>query len=191
MSIKLYTEETTADETFGRRQSDSVTLSTAIDSVHRSQSTCEDMPRSTDPLVPKCGQSGRRPMMDLFKGIFYGGGSSIFFVISTVIVKLLTDVSPSELAIFRFIGILACSIPLVLRQKLKHPEQSLFGPGHLFPTIILRGVMGASSLLLRFYAYRHLPLADASVIIFSVPVFVTLTAHIFLNVSVDPIDWHV
>lgn len=49
--------------------------------------------------------------------------------------------------------------------------------------LILRGIAGATSLLLRFYAFRYLPIADASVIIFSVPVVVSIFACIFLDVS--------
>lgn len=137
----------------------------------------------TDPLLPKAGRRSGRDVFDLFRGILLGGASSVFFLICTIIVKLLAEISPSQLAIYRFVGILACSIPIVLRHKLQHPHQSIFGPSNQFGTLLLRGMMGASSLLLRFYAYRYLPLADASVLIFSVPVFVTLTAYFFLNVS--------
>lgn len=41
--------------------------------------------------------------------------------------------------------------------------------------------MGTTGLMLSFYAFRHMPLADASVIIFSTPVFVTLFARLFLK----------
>lgn len=41
--------------------------------------------------------------------------------------------------------------------------------------------MGTTGLMLSFYAFRHMPLADASVIIFSTPVFVAIFARIFLN----------
>lgn len=47
--------------------------------------------------------------------------------------------------------------------------------------LILRGIIGSVSLMLQFYAFRHMPLADASVIVFSVPVFVAVFARVFLG----------
>lgn len=47
--------------------------------------------------------------------------------------------------------------------------------------LLLRSFAGATSLSLIFYAVRHMPLADASVIIFSVPVVVAVFARIFLK----------
>lgn len=41
--------------------------------------------------------------------------------------------------------------------------------------------MGTTGLVLSFYAFRHMPLADASVIIFSTPVFVAIFARLFLK----------
>jgi len=46
---------------------------------------------------------------------------------------------------------------------------------------MLRAFLGTTSLMSQFYALRHMPLADASVIIFSVPVFVAIFARIFLK----------
>lgn len=41
--------------------------------------------------------------------------------------------------------------------------------------------MGTTGLMLSFYAFRNMPLADASVIIFSTPVFVAIFARVFLK----------
>ncbi|CAG2113945.1 unnamed protein product [Medioppia subpectinata] len=85
-------------------------------------------------------------------------------------------IHPGELAVFRFIGILVLTIPLVIRNG-----SNPFGPPELRHFLLLRGIAGATSLFLRFSAFRYLPIADASVIIFSVPVFVSLFACIFLK----------
>lgn len=82
------------------------------------------------------------------------------------------------MAIFRFLGIFLLSIPLVYNHGYEP-----FGPPSLRHFLILRGITGATSLFLRFLAFRHLPIADASVIIFSVPVFVSIFACIFLDES--------
>lgn len=46
---------------------------------------------------------------------------------------------------------------------------------------MLRCFVGTTGLMLSFYAFRHMPLADASVIIFSTPVFVAIFARLFLK----------
>ncbi|XP_054925870.2 solute carrier family 35 member G1-like [Dermacentor andersoni] len=66
--------------------------------------------------------------------------------------------------------------PLVMISRM-HP----LGTEGVRALLVLRGLLGATSLFLRFYAIHHMPIADASVIIFSVPVFVSALARIFLK----------
>lgn len=47
--------------------------------------------------------------------------------------------------------------------------------------LFLRCFVGSTGLILSFYAFRHMPLADASVIVFSTPVFVSIFARLFLQ----------
>lgn len=47
--------------------------------------------------------------------------------------------------------------------------------------LLLRSFTGTAALMLSFYAFRHMPLADASVIVFSVPVFTAIFARMFLK----------
>ncbi|UYV61340.1 hypothetical protein LAZ67_1004471 [Cordylochernes scorpioides] len=112
----------------------------------------------------------------LYKGLVYAVLSSVFFSLCSVFVHYLDHIHPGELACLRFLGILILSAPLVIYNK-QHP----LGPRKLRPLLILRGMIGATSLFLRFYALHYLPIADASVIIFSVPVLVSILACIFLN----------
>lgn len=80
-----------------------------------------------------------------------------------------------ELAAFRFVGVLLPAIPIVI-YKGDHPF-----PKGLRVMLLLRSFFGTTGLMLSFYAFRHMPLADASVIVFSVPVFVAIFARIFLK----------
>ncbi|KAK8785930.1 hypothetical protein V5799_007705 [Amblyomma americanum] len=82
----------------------------------------------------------------------------------------------AELAVVRFTGILVLSAPMVVHSR-EHP----LGPPGMRLLLILRGLLGATSLFLRFYAIHYMPIADASVIIFSVPVFVSALAKVFLK----------
>lgn len=47
--------------------------------------------------------------------------------------------------------------------------------------LLLRSLTGTAALMLSFYSFRHMPLADASVIVFSVPVFTAIFARMFLK----------
>nr|XP_037272737.1 solute carrier family 35 member G1-like [Rhipicephalus microplus] len=85
-------------------------------------------------------------------------------------------IPPAELAVVRFLGILVFSAPLVMASG-----ENPFGTTGIRALLLLRGLLGASSLFLRFYAIHYMPIADASVIIFSVPVFVSALARIFLK----------
>lgn len=80
-----------------------------------------------------------------------------------------------ELAAFRFVGVLLPAIPIVI-YKGDHP----FPKGRRM-MLLLRSFVGTTGLMLSFYAFRYMPLADASVIVFSVPVFVAIFARIFLK----------
>ncbi|XP_071532819.1 solute carrier family 35 member G1 [Panulirus ornatus] len=108
-------------------------------------------------------------------GLFMAVLSSLFFSLCSLIVKVLADVNPMELAVFRFVGILLPTLPLLVRRG-----DPAFPRGRRF-MLMLRGLVGATSLMLQFYAFRHMPLADASVIVFSVPVFVAVFARVFLG----------
>lgn len=113
---------------------------------------------------------------ELYKGLAFSSLSSFFFSICTVIVKRLNYISAAELAVVRFLGILVFTSPLVVLSR----ERPL-GPKGVRRLLILRGLLGATSLFLRFYAIHYMPIADASVIIFSVPVFVSALAKVFLK----------
>lgn len=110
-----------------------------------------------------------------YLGLVLATVSSLFFSLCSVIVKGLVDINPMELAAFRFVGVLLPTIPIVIYKR----EQP-FPKGRRM-MLLLRSFVGTTGLMLSFYAFRHMPLADASVIVFSVPVFVAIFAKIFLN----------
>lgn len=115
-------------------------------------------------------------LLSLYKGIFLAALSSVFFSVCAVIVKDFSNIYPGQLAVHRFSGILLISLPIVIYKKepfLRKPKECLF--------LFLRSLTGSTNLYLNFMAYRYLPLGEASVIIFSVPVFVPILAKIFLQ----------
>ncbi|XP_043243217.1 solute carrier family 35 member G1-like [Amphibalanus amphitrite] len=113
-------------------------------------------------------------------GILYAASSALFLSLCSVLVKLLDRFEPAELAAFRFVGILVPSLVSALSSR-----------HHLFPSgrrwlLLLRSLLGATSLVCKFYALRNMSLADASVILLSVPVFVGVFARVFLR---EPCGW--
>ncbi|XP_074602270.1 solute carrier family 35 member G1-like [Brevipalpus obovatus] len=113
---------------------------------------------------------------NIYQGILFSCLSSVFFSMCSVIVKSMNSIHPGQLAVFRFSAILFLSIPLVYLHN-----ENFFGPADIRHFLVLRGILGSSSLFLRFCAFRSLPFVEASVIIFSVPVIVTFLACVFLK----------
>ncbi|CAG2104795.1 unnamed protein product, partial [Medioppia subpectinata] len=126
------------------------------------------------------GKKTTSPLLSwrLHKGIILSILSAVCFAFSSVIVKYLKDISPSQLAVFRFVGIFVLTIPLVIKNG-----GHIFGPKEVRHILVLRCISGATSLFLEFYAFRLLPLVDASIITFSIVVFVSMFACVFLKES--------
>ncbi|XP_023024453.2 solute carrier family 35 member G1 [Leptinotarsa decemlineata] len=110
-----------------------------------------------------------------YLGLLLATLSSLFFSLCSVIVKWMTDINPMALAAYRYLGVLLPAIPIVI-----YREEKVFPKGKRI-MLLMRSFTGTAALMLSFYAFRHMPLADASVIVFSVPVFTGIFARMFLN----------
>uniref|UniRef100_A0A1B6E1D0 EamA domain-containing protein n=1 Tax=Clastoptera arizonana TaxID=38151 RepID=A0A1B6E1D0_9HEMI len=128
----------------------------------------EDSSDFTPPATPKHQSCP-------YLGLILATISSLFFSLCSVIVKWLVNVHPMELAACRFVGVLLPTIPIVLWRN-----ENLFPAGKRL-MLFLRSIVGTTGLMLSFYAFRYMPLADASVVVFSVPVFVAIFARLFLK----------
>lgn len=102
--------------------------------------------------------------------------SSFFFSLCSLIVHSVSSVNPLEHSTMRFMGVLLPAASLVIYNR-ENPT----GCRGTRLMLFLRGVLGSAGLMFQFYAFQHMPLADASVLIFSSPVFVTIFARIFLK----------
>lgn len=60
-------------------------------------------------------------------------------------------------------------------------NQPIFGPSGAYLWILLRGLSGGSSVFCRYSALRYMSMADSTIIILSMPVFVFVFARIFLK----------
>lgn len=110
-------------------------------------------------------------------GVVYAIMSAFFLSLCSVLVKVLGEFEPAELAMIRFIGILLPSLVISI-----HAGHNFFPAGRR-RLLLLRACLGTTALICKFYAVRQMPLADASVILLSAPVFVAVFARIFLGES--------
>lgn len=113
----------------------------------------------------------------LILGLTYGLLSGLFFAACAASVKYLTDLDPGQVAFYQYIAIAVFSLPMVVKQG-----KSIFGPDPSTKYwFLLCGIFDAVTVYLSFVSFRYLPLSDATVLTSSVPVFVTISARIFLK----------
>uniref|UniRef100_UPI00398EF3A0 solute carrier family 35 member G1-like n=1 Tax=Pristiophorus japonicus TaxID=55135 RepID=UPI00398EF3A0 len=119
--------------------------------------------------------TGKKPKW-MGLGLCYALLSSVFFAVVSLLVKKIEGVHALEISGIRclFQWIFIC--PIII-----YKELDILGPRGQRGLLLMRGILGASAMMLLFYAIQQMPLADATVILFSNPVFVTIFAWIFLK----------
>ncbi len=118
--------------------------------------------------------------------------SSLSFAIVNLMVKTLTnsynlfpsiqDYPPYELVFFRSIISLTISVAII-----KHKGIPLFGNNKKW--LLIRGIFGATALLLFFYTLKNLPIAVATTVQYLSPVFTVIMAIFINHQKVKPIQW--
>lgn len=109
-------------------------------------------------------------------GLFYALLSTVFFSTIALLVKTIQGVHAIEISAIRCFFQMLFIIPLLIYHK-----TGFLGPRGKRLFLVLRGFVGSNAMILLFYAVQQMPLADATVIMFSNPVFTSLLAWIFLK----------
>ncbi|XP_077407739.1 solute carrier family 35 member G1 [Vanacampus margaritifer] len=109
-------------------------------------------------------------------GLFYAFLSSVFFSIIALMVKTIQGVHAIEISGIRCFFQMLFIAPLLIYHKI-----GFLGPRNKRLYLMLRGFLGSNAMILLFYAVQQMPLADATVIMFSNPVFTSLLAWVFLK----------
>ncbi|XP_074518715.1 solute carrier family 35 member G1 [Halichoeres trimaculatus] len=109
-------------------------------------------------------------------GLFYAFLSTVFFSIIALLVKTIQGVHAIEISAIRCFFQILFTMPLLIYNK-----TGFLGPKEKRKYLVLRGFIGSNAMILLFYAVQQMPLADATVIMFSNPVFTSLLAWIFLK----------
>lgn len=109
-------------------------------------------------------------------GVILAMFSCIFFAFSSLLVKLLQEIPPQEVVFFRSLVQVIFVLPPLISS-----EVPVFGDTKHLPFLCVRGIAGTLALCCQFYAFQHMPLADATVIVFSSPIFTGVLAHFLLG----------
>ncbi|XP_038620372.1 solute carrier family 35 member G1 [Tachyglossus aculeatus] len=109
-------------------------------------------------------------------GLFYTLLSAFLFSVASLFVKKIEDVHSVEISAFRCAFQMLFVLPFLIYTK-----TGFWGPKGKRGFLFLRGVLGSTAMILLYYAFQAMPLADATVITFSSPVFTSIFAWIFLK----------
>src|SRR5688500_8620500 len=121
-------------------------------------------------MSPQQAETQRTPILGLTPGLQYMVAGAFWFSVMSLGVKLAGQRLPSiEIVFVRGVITLALSYWLVRRAKLELPGR---WPGML----IVRGLFGSLALTCFYFSLVHLPLADATVIQYTNPIFTAVLA---------------
>ncbi|MGM0558064.1 MAG: DMT family transporter [Myxococcota bacterium] len=115
-------------------------------------------------------------------GLRYMALSAFFFSVMGALVKLVGETLPSQEIVF-FRSLLVLIFAYIELKRLGIPTW-----GENKKLLVIRGTTGFIALSCFYYAVTHLPLADATVIMYSNPVFTGILAAIFLKESLTKIE---
>ena len=109
-------------------------------------------------------------------GVWFMVGAAFFWSLMSLFVKLVGEHLPSQqIVMVRAVVTLGYSYALIRMSGLSSPW------GNNKPLLWLRGILGFAALTCFFFALTKLPLADATVIHYTNPVFVALIAAVVLG----------
>lgn len=109
-------------------------------------------------------------------GVIFAASSCILFAISSLLVKLLHEIPPQEVVFFRSLVQVIFVLPPLI-----YGDFPVTGDAKSLMLLCIRGIAGTLALCCQFYAFQRMPLADATVIVFSSPVFTGVLAHFLLE----------
>ncbi|XP_077206405.1 solute carrier family 35 member G1-like isoform X3 [Paroedura picta] len=116
-------------------------------------------------------------------GLFYALLSAFLFSVVSLFLKTIEDVHSVEASALRCIFQITFVLPGLIYYK-----TGFLGPKDKWIFLFFRAFLGSCAMILLYYAYQVMPLADATVISFSSPAFTTLFAWIFLKEKYSPWD---
>lgn len=120
--------------------------------------------------------------MDVKNAIKYMLISTLAFACMNAIVKHLTDVSAFQIVFFRSVSSLFFTFGFLLKNKIPIL-------GNNKKLLILRGLVGVTSMALFFMSTKYLPIGTAVSLRYMAPIFAAVFAIYFLKERIKPMQW--
>ncbi|WMI67337.1 DMT family transporter [Mangrovimonas sp. YM274] len=120
--------------------------------------------------------------MTLKKTITFMILSTFSFALMNVTVKYLSNIHAFQLVFFRSLGSLVFTFGYLLRHKI--PIM-----GNQRKLLVLRGIVGVTSMTLFFMSMKYLPVATAVSLRYIAPIFAAIFAVLFLKEQIKPVQW--
>ncbi len=108
--------------------------------------------------------------------------STLAFACMNVLVRYLVNINPHQIVFFRSAGSLFFTFGFLLKNKIPIL-------GNKRKLLVLRGLVGASSMTLFFMSIKYLPVGTAVSLRYIAPIFATIFAILFFKQKVAPIRW--
>jgi len=108
--------------------------------------------------------------------------STLAFACMNVLVRYLVRINPHQIVFFRSAGSLFFTFGFLLRNKIPIL-------GNKRELLVLRGLVGVSSMTLFFMSIKYLPVGTAVSLRYIAPIFATIFAILFFKQKVAPIRW--
>ncbi|XP_019901873.2 solute carrier family 35 member G1 isoform X2 [Esox lucius] len=145
------------------------------------QSNCHEERGNSEARTRALDNSAKEIFCPLMCSTFGGGGDPISTdtggtVAKALLVKTIDGVHAVEISAIRCFFQMLFVMPMLIYYK-----TGFLGPRDKRVYLVMRGFVGSNAMILLFYAVQQMPLADATVIMFSNPVFTALLAWIFLK----------
>jgi drug/metabolite transporter (DMT)-like permease len=120
--------------------------------------------------------------MDLKKAIYFMLLSTLAFTLMNGLLKFLTSYSAYQMVFFRSLGSLFFTFGFLLNKGIP-----VLGTHRKL--LILRGLVGSTSMVLFFMALHYMPLGSAVGLRYIAPIFAAIFAILLLREKVKPIQW--
>lgn len=108
-------------------------------------------------------------------------------LLHTIVRKLSADIHPMQIALFRTVVPLVVLVPMLVHQGRK--SQTVWWRTARPGLQLLRGVMGAAAMVTWFFSLSLIPVGDATALSFSVVIFASVGAVVFLGERVGLRRW--
>ncbi|ODN04298.1 Solute carrier family 35 member G1 [Orchesella cincta] len=135
------------------------------------------------------GQTPVRKPCRKYLGILLAISASFLLSLTTLIARVLIEYHPFNEALWRFLGILLPSVPVLFwssfssKEPVFHTVYPLCDREKLKTLLVIfvRAFCGCTAVIFQFYALNYIEIGDVTVISFTTPVFVSILAYFFLG----------